>query len=219
MNNSIILKNLNLCKNTILYLLAIQIPGNRKQLLESSPKVIQLNSSAGTIFKQVANPNFTYLELKLINLDLVDGVDAFVIGYLAKTIDIGIMNNYQKFIAKNTQIPLMFRSIINNFYVIDGSEILCNIIQNNHYFIRQTAPDSTTLKFGLGSYAALNDYIKFEKNSSFFPKYLHLYLTHKKNIIMSDIEEQLNHEIYNKTIYKNDLFITTLLEINNHNNI
>ena len=49
MNNSIILKNLNLCKNTILYLLAIQIPGNRKQLLESSPKVIQLNSSAGTI--------------------------------------------------------------------------------------------------------------------------------------------------------------------------
>ena len=69
----------------------------------------------------------------------MDGVDAFVIGYLAKTIDIGIMNNYQKFIAKNTQIPLMFRSIINNFYVIDGSEILCNIIQNNHYFIRQTA--------------------------------------------------------------------------------
>ena len=57
----------------------------------------------------------------------------------------------------------MFRSIINNFYVMDGSEILCNIIQNNHYFKRQTAPDSTTLKFGLGSYAALNDYVKFEK--------------------------------------------------------
>jgi len=114
---------------------------------------------------------------------------------------------------------LLFRSIINNFYVIDGSEILCNIIPNNHYFIRQTVSDSTTLKFGLDSYAALNDYVKFEKNSSFFPKYLQLYLTHKKNIIMSNIEKQLNHEIYNKTIYKNDLFITTLLEINNHNNI
>jgi hypothetical protein len=93
MNNSIILKNLDLYKNTIIYLLAIQIPGNREQLLESSPKVIQLNSSARTIFKQIANPNFTYLEQKLINLDLVDGVYAFVIGYLAKTIDIGIMNN------------------------------------------------------------------------------------------------------------------------------
>ena len=46
MNNSIILKNLDLCKNTIIYLLAIQIPGNREQLFESDPKIIQLNSSA-----------------------------------------------------------------------------------------------------------------------------------------------------------------------------
>ena len=88
------------------------------------------------------------------------------------------MNNYKKFITKNTQIPLMFRSLIKDFYVVDAQEILCNIAQNNHYFINQIDPDENTLKFGLGSFAALSDYLNFEHN--YYPTFetLYLYLTY-----------------------------------------
>ena len=40
MNNCITLKNLDLCKNTILYFLALQIPGNRQNVLNHHCKAL-----------------------------------------------------------------------------------------------------------------------------------------------------------------------------------
>ena len=213
MDNCITLKNLDLCKNTILYLLALQIPGNRESILKHDFKVSNLISSAGTVVKNIEVPNLLIAEKGLSKLDLVDGVDPFVIGYLAKTIDIGIINNFNKFVTKNIQIPMMFRSIISNFYVINSSEILFNITQNNFYFIKQTDPDPTTLKFGLGSYAALIDYLNFERENYQSRENLFHYLTCNKKKVMKDIESGLNQQITNNDIYKNDLYISTLLEI------
>ena len=213
MDNCITLKNLDLCKNTILYLLALQIPGNRESILKHDFKASNLISSAGTVVKNIEVPNLLIAEKGLSKLDLVDGVDPFVIGYLAKTIDIGIINNFNKFVTKNIQIPMMFRSIISNFYVINSSEILFNITQNNYYFIKQTDPDPTTLKFGLGSYAALIDYLNFERENHQSRENLFHYLTCNKKKVMKDIESGLNQQITNNDIYKNDLYISTLLEI------
>ena len=115
MNNCITLKNLDKCKNTLLYLLSLQIPGNREKIIKCEPKIIYCKSSAGTIIKQVENPNIFLFEKELVKLDLIDATDAFVIGYIAKTIDIGIMNNYQKFITKNIHVPIMFKTILRDF--------------------------------------------------------------------------------------------------------
>ena len=213
MDNCITLKNLDLCKNTILYLLAIQIPGNREGILKDDFKASNLISSAGTVVKNIEVPNLLIAEKGLSKLDLVDGVDPFVIGYLAKTIDIGIINNFNKFVTKNIQTPMMFRSIISNFYVINSSEILFNITQNNYYFIKQTDPDPTTLKFGLGSYASLIDYLNFESSNHQSRDSLFYYLTCNKKKIIKDIESELNQQITKNDIYKNDLYISTLLEI------
>ena len=216
MNNCITLKNLDKCKNTLLYLLSLQIPGNREKIIEYETKITYCKSSAGTIIKQIENPNIFLFEKELIRLDLIDAADAFVIGYIAKTIDIGIMNNYQKFITKNIHIPIMFKSILRDFYIIDAQEILCNIIQNNYYFIKQTNADPTTLKFGLGSFAALNDYMSFEHDDYPGIESLYHYLTGNKKIVMKNIEIELNKKITNDEIYKNDLYISTLLEISHH---
>ena len=219
MDNCITLKNLDKCKNTLLYILSLQIPGNRDRIYKCEPKIIYCKSSSGNIIKQIENPNIILFENELVKLDLVDGADAFVIGYIAKTIDIGIMNNYQKFITKNIHIPIMFKTILRDFYIIDAQEILCNIMQNNYYFIKQTDADPTTLKFGLGSFAALSDYINFEHNKNPSIESLYLYLTGNKKVIMKNIEMELNRQIDRDEIYKNDLYISTLLEINYHNHI
>ena len=118
MDNCITLKNLDLCKNTILYFLALQIPGNRQNVLNHHCKATNFISSAGTVVKNIEVPNLLIAEKGLSKIDLVDGVDPFVIGYLAKTIDIGIINNFNKFVTKNIQIPMMFRSIISNLSLI-----------------------------------------------------------------------------------------------------
>ena len=218
MNNCIKLKNLDKCKNTLLYILSLQIPGNREKIFKCEPKITYCKSSAGTIIKQVENPNIALFEKELVRLDLLDAVDAFVVGYFAKTIDIGIMNNYQKFITKTLHVPIMFKSILRNFYAIDSQEILSNIIQNNYYFIKQTNADPTTLKFGLGSFAALSDYLNFEHNDHLNIRNLYNYLTNNKKLVMKNIEMQLNRQIDKDEIYKNDLYISTLLEIN-HNSL
>lgn len=217
MNSSVVLKSLNKCKNTTLYQLAMQIPGNRERVFKCTPKITYSNSSTGKIIKQVENPNFLLFEKELVKLDLMYGVDAFVIGYLAKTIDLGIMNNYHKFITKNLQVPLMFKSILKNFYIVDSQEILCNINQNNYYFINQKEPDSITLAFGLGSFAGLSDYLSFENSNYPVIESLYLYLTDNKKMVMKNIEVELNKLIDNDEIYKNDLYISTLLDINYHN--
>ena len=55
MNNCITLKNLDKCRNTLLYLLSLQIPGNREKIIENETKITYCKSSAGTIIKQIEN--------------------------------------------------------------------------------------------------------------------------------------------------------------------
>ena len=62
MNNCITLKNLDKCKNTLLYLLSLQIPGNREKIIKCEPKITYCKSSAGTIIKQVENPNINFVK-------------------------------------------------------------------------------------------------------------------------------------------------------------
>tara|TARA_B110000196_G_C21029095_1_gene606684 strand:+ start:212 stop:841 length:630 start_codon:yes stop_codon:yes gene_type:complete len=188
----------------------MQIPGNREKTLNNNQKISYFYSSAETNVKNIEEPNLLLSEERLFKLDIINGADSFVIGHKAKTIDIGIINNYQKFVTKNIQIQLMFKSIINNFYVINGSEILVNITQNNYYFIKQKNPEPTTLKFGLGSYTALNNYLNFEKVNYQGKESLYQYLTYNKKKVMKDIEIKLNNQIGKNDIYKNDLYIYQL---------
>ena len=46
---------------------------------------------------------------------------------------------------------------------------------------------------------------------------LYLYLTNNKKMVMKNIELELNNLIENDEIYKNDLYISTLMDINYHN--
>ena len=218
MANCVTLKNLEICKNTILYLIGIQIPGN-KNLLNFKAKISRGVSPATTYFNQVEEPNLIMSDYKMVEVDLVDGADKFVIGYISKFIDIYVMNNYNKFITKNSQVPPMFRSILKNFYNLKGSEMLHYVVLDNQEFIENDNANLNVQRFGLGSYAALYDYQKFEDNKNSKPEFLYLYLTKQKNIIINILEERLIEQIKNKEIYKNDLYITTISEIFYFSNI
>jgi len=212
MTNCIILKNLEICRNTILYLLASQIPGN-ENIINFKIKISKGVSPVSSCFNQIEEPNLIIRDQKLVRLELIQGADKFVFGYISKLTDIYIMNNYSKFIAKNSQIPSIFRTILNNFYSLSGSEMLHYLIIDNQEFIENDRVNQGIQKFSLGSYAALFDYQKFEDNSDHKPKFLFLYLTEQKNIILNILEDNLLDQINKKEIYKNDLYITTISEI------
>ena len=212
MTNCIILKNLEICRNTILYLLASQIPGN-ENIINFKIKISKGVSPVTSCFNQIEEPNLIIRDQKLVRLELIQGADKFVFGYISKLTDIYIMNNYSKFIAKNSQIPSIFRTILNNFYSLSGSEMLHYLIIDNQEFIENDRVNQGIQKFSLGSYAALFDYQKFEDNSDHKPKFLFLYLTEQKNIILNILEDNLLDQINKKEIYKNDLYITTISEI------
>ena len=212
MTNCIILKNLEICRNTILYLLASQIPGN-ENIINFKIKISKGVSPVTSCFNQIEEPNLIIRDQKLVRLELIQGADKFVFGYISKLTDIYIMNNYSKFIAKNSQIPSIFITILNNFYSLSGSEMLHYLIIDNQEFIENDRVNQSIQKFSLGSYAALFDYQKFEDNSDHKPKFLFLYLTEQKNIILNILEDNLLDQINKKEIYKNDLYITTISEI------
>ena len=212
MTNCIILKNLEICRNTILYLLASQIPGN-ENIINFKIKISKGVSPVTSCFNQIEEPNLIIRDQKLVRLELIQGADKFVFGYISKLTDIYIMNNYSKFIAKNSQIPSIFGTILNNFYSLSGSEMLHYLIIDNQEFIENDRVNQSIQKFSLGSYAALFDYQKFEDNSDHKPKFLFLYLTEQKNIILNILEDNLLDQINKKEIYKNDLYITTISEI------
>ena len=212
MTNCIILKNLEICRNTILYLLASQIPGN-ENIINFKIKISKGVSPVTSCFNQIEEPNLIIRDQKLVRLELIQGADKFVFGYISKLTDIYIMNNYSKFIAKNSQIPSIFGTILNNFYSLSGSEMLHYLIIDNQEFIENDRVNQGIQKFSLGSYAALFDYLKFEDNSDHKPKFLFLYLTEQKNIILNILEDNLLDQINKKEIYKNDLYITTISEI------
>ena len=73
------------------------------------------------------------------------------------------------------------------------------------------------MEFGLGSFAALSDYLSFEQKKFPLIENLYLYLTNNKKMVMKNIELELNNLIENDEIYKNDLYISTLMDINYHN--
>ena len=100
MTNYIILKNLEICRNTILYLLASQIPGN-ENIINFKIKISKGVSPVTSCFNQIEEPNLIIRDQKLVRLELIQGADKFVFGYISKLTDIYIMNNYSKFIAKN----------------------------------------------------------------------------------------------------------------------
>ena len=62
------LKNLDLCKNTILYLLSLQIPGNRESILKHDFKASNLISSAGTVVKNIEVPNLSTLKVAIASI-------------------------------------------------------------------------------------------------------------------------------------------------------
>ena len=155
----------------------------------------------------------------MIEVDLLDGADKFVLGYISKFIDIYVMNNYNKFITKNSQVPPMFRSVLKNFYKLRGSEMLHYVVLDNQEFIENDNANLSVQRFGLGSYAALHDYQKFEDDKNSKPEFLYLYLTKQKNIIINILEEILIEQIKNKEIYKKNLYITTISEIFYFSNI
>ena len=218
MSECVTLKNLEKCKNTILYLLAIQIPGN-EAILSFEKKVSRGISPASTYFNQIVEPNLITTNHKIIHIDLIQGADKFILGYISKLTDIYIMNNYSKFIAKKSQIPSMFRSIFQNFYKLHGSEILHYLVVDNQEFIENDNANKNIQKFGLGSFAALYDYKKFEEDKKYLPEFLFSYLTKQKNIIINIIEDSLIDQINKKDIYKNDLYITTISELFYFSNI
>ena len=87
MTNCIILKNLEICRNTILYLLAIQIPGN-ENIFNFKFKISKGVSPVNSYFNQIEEPNLTIRNYKLARLELIQGADKFVFGYFSKLIDI-----------------------------------------------------------------------------------------------------------------------------------
>ena len=218
MANCVVLKNLEICKNTILYLLASQIPGN-ENVISSNIKISKGISPASSAFKQIEKPNLILEGKRLVPIDLIQGADKFVFGYISKLTDIYVMNNYTKFIAKNSQIPSMFKSILHNFYAIRGSEMLHYLILDNQEFIENDDANLNIQRFGLGSYAALFDYQRFEDNLRCKPNFLFMYLTKQKDIIVDILKENLINQINKKEIYKNDLYITTIAEIFYYSNI
>ena len=221
MKNCVTLKNLEICKNTILYLLAIQIPNNTN-INKLKNKISKGISPTSNFFYQIEEPNLITSNQKFVHIDLIEGADKFVFGYVSKLIDIYIMNNYSKFIVKRIQILSMFKSVFHYFYKLSGSEMLHYLVVDNQEFIENDDANLNIQRFGLGSFAALYDYQKFEENKTYLPEFLSLYLIKSKQLIINTLEKKLIAQINNKEIYKNDLYITTISEIfyfaNTYNN-
>lgn len=218
MNNSITLKNLEICRNSILYFLLIQIPGN-ENIISSKKKFSKNKSPAGTLFYQVDEPKLTLSDININKIDLIDAADKFVLGYISKFIDIYVMNNYSKFIAKKSQVSSMYRSIFHSMYILSGAEILHYMINDNNEFIENDNANFNIQRFGIGSFAALYDYLQFTDDEITLPSFLNLYLTRSKDLILKVLEEKLIEQINKKDIYKNDLYITTIEEIYNFPNV
>ena len=177
--------------------------------------------------KQQRDSNYTFVqfakgsELGRMNIfaDLAgvgasSSINGLSLSNNSQHLDVNIVTNHH---APNCNSGQNFKSILKDFYLINSQEILCNIMQNNYYFIKQENADPTTLEFGLGSFAALSDYLSFEQKKFPLIENLYLYLTNNKKMVMKNIELELNNLIENDEIYKNDLYISTLMDINYHN--
>jgi len=209
-SDKIISSNSKICKNTILYFLGMQIPENYKYLINFQINLKKLINS-GQYFNQIVTPNFSDLNYKFKKLDPILGVNTFVIGYIAKIIDINILNILPKTKLSPSNIKKIYFDTLDKIYNVNGSEILNYIIFNNKNLTLNKNIHKFTLNFGVGSFAAILDYIEFQKYNNLNQVHLYNFLKEKDN---ENLINKLNATLYvqfnNKEIDKNKLFINSL---------
>ena len=210
MSDKIISSNSKICKNTILYFLGMQMPENYKYLINFQINLKKIIYS-GRHFNQIVTPNLSELNYNFKKLDPISGVNTFVIGYIAKIIDINILNILPNSKLSPSYIKKIYTDILDKFYNTNGSEILDYIIFNNKNLTLNKNLYKFTLDFGVGSFAAILDYIEFEKYNNLSQVHLYNFLKEKDNTnLINKLEATLYVQFNNNEIKKNQLSINSL---------
>ena len=211
MVNQSLSSNIDLCLNTILYLVGLQIPGNYKKIINYGVNIKKVTSNKDYKFIQIEKPNLSNLNLKFEKLDSIKGSSSFVVGYISKIIDLNVINNIFNTRIYRSDIKQIYLSIFNTFYKIGGEEIFDFAIFNNQNIMYNSDYSNITSQFGLGSYAAIWDHQLFERDFALNNGYLYSYLSDKDNTLLTrNLENVLIAQFNKKEIFKNHLFINSL---------
>jgi len=207
-------KNLNFYRNSILFFVGIQIPDNYENIKNFQYEFTKLELPNRKFFFQITKPNFSEIKFKFIKLDLVLGVNSFVLGYISKIIDIYISYSLNYHVQNKYQTHKFYELIFDDLYCVPGNEILDFLILNNKSLVENKNANKSLLNFGIGSFAALYDYSTFLKNNNKFNTFLGCYLNNEnKKLLIRNIEKILIDNIYKKKLLLSDLFINNI----NHN--
>ena len=211
MFNQALSSNIDLCLNTILYLVGLQTPGNYKKIINYDVNIKKISSNNNCQFIQIEKPNLSNLDLKFDKLESIKGSNSFVIGYISKIIDLNITNNIINSRIYKSDIKQIYLSIFSTFYKISGEEIFDFAIFNNQNIMYNSDYSNVTSHFGLGSYAAIWDHQLFERDFALNNGYLYSYLSDKDNtLMMRNLENVLIAQFNKREIFKNHLFINSL---------
>ena len=211
MFNQSLSSNIDLCLNTILYLVGLQTPGNYKKIVNYSVNIKKVSSYKDYEFIQIEKPNLSNLNLKFEKLDSIKGSSSFVVGYISKIIDLNVINNIFNTRIYRSDIKQIYLSIFNTFYKIGGEEIFDFAIFNNQNIMYNSDYTNVTSHFGLGSYAAIWDCQLFERDLVLNNGYLYSYLSDKDNtLLIRNLENVLIAQFNKKEIFKNHLYINSL---------
>ncbi len=211
MFNQALSSNIDLCLNTILYLVGLQTPGNYKKIINYDVNIKKISSNNNCQFIQIEKPNLSNLDLKFDKLESIKGSNSFVIGYISKIIDLNITNNIINSRIYKSDIKQIYLSIFSTFYKISGEEVFDFAIFNNQNIMYNSDYSNVTSHFGLGSYAAIWDHQLFERDFALNNGYLYSYLSDKDNtLMMRNLENVLIAQFNKREIFKNHLFINSL---------
>ena len=211
MFNQALSSNIDLCLNTILYLVGLQTPGNYKKIINYDVNIKKISSNNNCQFIQIEKPNLSNLDLKFDKLESIKGSNSFVIGYISKIIDLNITNNIINSRIYKSDIKQIYLSIFSTFYKISGEEVFDFAIFNNQNIMYNSDYSNVTSHFGLGSYAAIWDHQLFERDFALNNGYLYSYLADKDNtLMMRNLENVLIAQFNKREIFKNHLFINSL---------
>ena len=211
MFNQSLSSNIDLCLNTILYLVGLQTPGNYKKILNYGVSIKKISSNKNYDFIQIEKPNLSNLDLKFDKLDPIKGSSSFVVGYISKIIDLNITNNIFNSRIYRSDIKQIYLSIFNPFYKISSEEIFDFAIFNNQNIMFNSDYSNVTSHFGLGSYAAIWDHQLFERDFALNNGYLYSFLSENDNTLLTrNLENVLIAQFNKKEIFKNHLFINSL---------
>ena len=211
MFNQALSSNIDLCLNTILYLVGLQTPGNYKKIINYAVNIKKISSNNNCQFIQIEKPNLSNLDLKFDKLESIKGSNSFVIGYISKIIDLNITNNIINSRIYKSDIKQIYLSIFSTFYKISGEEVFDFAIFNNQNIMYNSDYSNVTSHFGLGSYAAIWDHQLFERDFALNNGYLYSYLADKDNtLMMRNLENVLIAQFNKREIFKNHLFINSL---------